>query len=975
MEALFALAAIGLAVVVFVLPLILFSRVRRLESTLKLLSERLLRLEGGTPRPASPPVGVPAAAAAPPASAPPSPARSTDTGLKIPEPAILQRPPRTSAVPPPLPSGPVPPPPPLPPSVPPPRPVAIDWEAFMGVKLFAWIGGFVLFLGLVFLVKYSFQNNLISPRTRVLFGGTAGLALLLGGWRAARSYRVPGQSLCATGVLVLYATIFAAQSFYGLLSLPVAFALMAAVTVAAFALAVRLHAQVVAVLGLLGGFVTPVLLATGQDNAPALFTYVALLNAGIAAVALRKGWSYLIFLAALGTLAMEYGWALEHFDVARAPAACVIFLGFQLQFLLISFIRRRAGRSGKWTIPAGVAAGFGALFFAPAFLSHEQLGFAPLLFFSLIFAADLGLVILTFSGGEAGVRRAIISVASGLATFLLLATWTLAYLDGPRLWWGLGAFLLFAGIHALPILWPRAPGLPGAARPLPFVPLLSLGLIVLVILQNQAGPAVWAGLLLLDALVIVIALRTRTLAATLTALLLTIGIAALWIVTAPADLATVPEFLVVSAGFGVFFFGATLFVNRRAAKDAGDWTALTPALAAALPFALVAMVVEKMSLPDPTAVFAVIGLLAVLLLGLGVYARRNVLAAIALVCAWAIAGQWHLENFAPDFSVPPLSWYAGLLFLFLGYPYFVAEKRAALPWAVSAGAGALFFWLIYQATGAAYPAAQNGLLPAAFVVPFALGVYYLRHRVGLLPATGAAALAWQGGAGLFFVALIFPVQFDREWITLGWALEGLALIWLFRKVPHRGLRVAGTLLLAVAFARLALNPEVWEYHPRAPLRLWNWYLYAYGVTTLCLLAGARLFGEPRPHLLERAARPFLYTLGTLLAFLLLNIEIADYFSIGPTLTFSFSGDFARDMTYSIAWALFAFVLLLVGMWLKSRAARYAGLALLLVTLAKLFLHDLANLGQLYRIGAFIGVALVLIIASFIYQRFLSRRKA
>jgi len=56
---------------------------------------------------------------------------------------------------------------------------------------------------------------------------------------------------------------------------------------------------------------------------------------------------------------------------------------------------------------------------------------------------------------------------------------------------------------------------------------------------------------------------------------------------------------------------------------------------------------------------------------------------------------------------------------------------------------------------------------------------------------------------------------------------------------------------------------------------------------------------------------------------------------------------------------------------KTKAVRYAGLALLFVTLVKLFLHDLANLGQLYRIGAFIGVALVLIVASFVYQRFLA----
>ena len=137
-----------------------------------------------------------------------------------------------------------------------------------------------------------------------------------------------------------------------------------------------------------------------------------------------------------------------------------------------------------------------------------------------------------------------------------------------------------------------------------------------------------------------------------------------------------------------------------------------------------------------------------------------------------------------------------------------------------------------------------------------------------------------------------------------------------------------------------------------------------------MILGARLFRPPRESAVERAAPPLLYSLGAILIFLLLNIEIADYFSVGPTLTFSFSGNFARDMSYSIAWALFAFALLLVGMRQKSGAVRYAGLALLLVTLAKLFLHDLGNLSQLYRIGAFIGVALILIVISFVYQRFL-----
>src|SRR4029079_8646615 len=128
--------------------------------------------------------------------------------------------------------------------------------------------------------------------------------------------------------------------------------------------------------------------------------------------------------------------------------------------------------------------------------------------------------------------------------------------------------------------------------------------------------------------------------------------------------------------------------------------------------------------------------------------------------------------------------------------------------------------------------------------------------------------------------------------------------------------------------------------------IWNWYLYGYGLPILLLFGGAWFFRRARDTF-ERGAPALLNALGAILAFLLLNIEIADYFSVGPTLTFSFTGNFARDMTYSIAWALFAFALLLVGMKQEAGWVRYAGVALLLVTLLKLFLHDLGNLSQLY----------------------------
>jgi uncharacterized membrane protein len=116
----------------------------------------------------------------------------------------------------------------------------------------------------------------------------------------------------------------------------------------------------------------------------------------------------------------------------------------------------------------------------------------------------------------------------------------------------------------------------------------------------------------------------------------------------------------------------------------------------------------------------------------------------------------------------------------------------------------------------------------------------------------------------------------------------------------------------------------------------------------------------------------LVTGGVILAFLLLNIEIADFFSEPGqrVLVFTFSGNFGRDMTYTIAWALFALSLLLFSIWKRAPLGRYAALALLGTVVLKLFFHDLARLDALYRVGALLAVAVIATLASFAYQRFL-----
>ena len=93
------------------------------------------------------------------------------------------------------------------------------------------------------------------------------------------------------------------------------------------------------------------------------------------------------------------------------------------------------------------------------------------------------------------------------------------------------------------------------------------------------------------------------------------------------------------------------------------------------------------------------------------------------------------------------------------------------------------------------------------------------------------------GAALAFVTVAIPLQLHHQWITIGWALEGAALAWLFSRIPHRGLFFWAVALLAVVFVRLAFNPAVFVYEPRG-YRVFNWYLYTYLVCGASLILAA-----------------------------------------------------------------------------------------------------------------------------------------
>ncbi|HXU46650.1 MAG TPA: DUF2339 domain-containing protein, partial [Thermoanaerobaculia bacterium] len=178
------------------------------------------------------------------------------------------------------------------------------------------------------------------------------------------------------------------------------------------------------------------------------------------------------------------------------------------------------------------------------------------------------------------------------------------------------------------------------------------------------------------------------------------------------------------------------------------------------------------------------------------------------------------------------------------------------------------------------------------------------------------------------------------------------------------------------------NPAVLDYHPRGSLAIWNWYLYAYLVPALAFFLAAwllargddRLVGPPVPRLSSLAAGG-----AVVLLFLLINIEIADFFSRGTSLTFGFltgQATLPEDLAYTLGWALFAIALFVAGIVRPNQVARIAAIVLLLVAVLKGFVHDMARLGGLYRVGSFAGLGVCLALMAVLIQKYvLPRREA
>lgn len=781
---------------------------------------------------------------------------------------------------------------------------ARDW--LLGGNTIVRLGLVVLFVGLAFLAKYAADNALLPPQVRLAAVGAAGIGLFTAGWRlrGRTDRRGAALSLQGAGIAVLYLAVFAAFRLYQLLPAGAAFVGLGLACAFAAVIAVVQNAQAVAVIGVLGGFTAPILASTGQGSHVGLFGVYLVLGLAIVAMGWARPWRALHMVGFVATFVVGTAWGVLRYAPAHFASTEPFLVAFVLLYIAAAVLHAlRHGlapqRAVDGTLVFGVPlVGFGL---QAALVRELSLG-------SALSALALGALYLGLTAWLAGRARRGDTAARWLAECFVAL--------------GLG-FVTLAVPLALEARWTSAVwAVEGAAvfwlgrrqgRWLPCVTGLALQLLAALAwldgldsARQAAAPlAGWLGAVMLAGAALLLAWWSRTPPTGRTGLDARVH-----------QLAAGLSPLLLCAGFLWWFTGLRLEIERLPLNAPGlDVTG--PALR--LHLSLLAWVASAAALqwlasprradPWPQAAWPAYSVLPALLLG--------ALAGMATLPHVAFGGGWiawpillglHLWLLRRLDGVGPRGWWTAvhaggvwLLVLLAGNLLVTAVREAGL-WDTAWADAMLLVAATAAVLGLAHPALHRGTASRWPLQGFARAYGWL----------AAAPLA----TGLALGALAVAVHSD-----------GTA-----RPLPY--LPLLNPTDLAVALALAACT---------------GWLLQLRR-GTLAVPAGVH---GPAP-LLVLAGLAFI-------AFNTVWLRVAHQLAGVPWSADTLAGSFLVQAGYSILWTVLALCVMVLAVRRGARPAWMVGAGLLGVTVAKLFLVDLANRGGAERIVVFIAVGLLMLV--------------
>ncbi|MDD4965729.1 DUF2339 domain-containing protein [Halothiobacillus sp.] len=775
----------------------------------------------------------------------------------------------------------------------------------------AKIGVIVLFFGLAFLLKYAADQALFPISVRLTLVGLGGLVLLGIGWYLRERHTGYALVLQGGGIGLTYLTLYAAFRLYGLLPAGVTMGLMLLVVAAAAVLAVVQDARSLAVLGIIGGFLAPILAGSDSGRHVDLFSYYLVLDFGIVFVAWRKAWRELNLLAFLFTFVIGTIWGGLNYKPALFSTTEPFLIGFYLIFLATALLFARQQRADglrdyvQSTLVFGPPlVGFGL---QAALVQNFEYGLAWSAF-------GLGILYLVL---WLGLRRAVGEYFKILNDAFLLLGLGFVSLAAPFAFdgqwtsttWALeGAAMLWVGLRQ------------GKTWPVVFGLLLQLGAgVAFGDDPPSLDPTHWplldgyflsGGLIALSGLASAYLLRNRRNWAPVPALLTLWGLA-WWFGTGFYDLAHVASWLQPFT-LWLMFASASMLVAQWLRQWLSDWSVL------------------------------------------------RYLLALQTAWMWALGGLIFLLNMSPFHEGGWFAWILAFATLYGGLYW--SERRGESVFASERLHG-LGVWLLVPVLA---PQLADAIFRGLFGFTLDFGWFDLGPRGIMHPNTPGVwtVMSW----GLIPVLLLSWVGSARHWpfaersghaaAYRGWVASGLGVFlmgWMFI--------VNGPWVTDPVMGAGWAQPAQIGYLP-----LFNALDFVSALALFALWRHGRLTGAYFLNYAGERTQQVLHWLMGAAAFVWLNAMIARSLNAYAGLPLDdgrFLHEALAQTTYSIAWSLLGLVLIVLASRLKQRRLWLVAAGLLGVVVLKLFLVDLSGSDTLARIISFVGVGVLLLLAGYI----------
>jgi len=787
----------------------------------------------------------------------------------------------------------------------------VSIEGKMATRWLVWLGAVTLALGSVFLVRYSVDQGLLIPELRIVIGILVGTGLIIWGeWFRRRPLQqaiaaiqpnyIP-TALSGAGVCAVYISIFAAQSLYGMISPFWSFVFLALVSLVSVGLSL-MQGPFLAVLGVAGGFLVPALLSSGTPSAWGLFGYIFVVTSSGLAVTRYMNWPWLIWVTLAGTLLWPVLWMVElGGDIDPLPISGYLIAALAVFYLLGPSTASAEKIDFRKTLRLDLSStGVRSLILPAIGISFCFFVLSNLVLESLTVTIAIGAVSLILVGGA--LRDARLNLFMGLAGLLVvsvLLTW-----DMP----------LFVDVRPVLVLGSISVGPQGGsvipsqlhtfiATSMAFAILMGLGLFYGS--GRVQHPAFWTSVSAAVPLIILANAYWK-----ITEFDVHIGWGAAGLVLA-----------------GIYAYAVSYFSRTASSRDvSGQIASYAVATIASVALAM------TMSLQEAwltAAISLIIPGVAVIYARLKLPALRHV----AAILAGAVIARLALNPSIFDYPIGDVS---GMNWILYGY---------GIPTIA-------FYWAARKFREDNDDRVVGLLESGACIFAVLLVSLEIRHFVndGSIDVAGYSlfeqslqSIAWLAGAyGLY-----------KQNASRG----GIIQTWSFRVLV--GLAAAQILLLQVlVFNPLLTGSSVWE----GPV--FNLLMFAYGLPVIFAL----LFVRTARQLGDTNIARFSGAVAFILLFMLITLETrqmfqGEYIKFGPTSN-------AEWYAYSIVWLVYAGCLLALGIVKQSKELRYVSLALVLLTIGKVFLWDMAALEGLFRVGSFFVLGGCLIGIGYLYQRFL-----